>query len=293
MQPDMPQSRSMVRSTVKRAAQTLGITSPATRALHRLKQGARRVRHWPMQRFRQRFPLTYRYTRSWARLIIYDPTHIPHKLTRALRFFDLWIRFPPKVRNPLDDQVPWIGFEAFEYVERLLRPDWHIFEYGTGGSTLFYAHRVQQVVSVEHDAEWYGHVVTALQQHGLTNATCHLIEPEFGTAGDGSAANPTAYGSIVAPYEQDTFYHYATFINTFPDNSFDFVVVDGRSRPACLFHAHTRVKPGGYLMLDNSDRPHYQQVKALLDSWEPVVFAGPVPYSRNFTETTVWKKPVA
>jgi hypothetical protein len=46
-------------------------------------------------------------------------------------------------------------------------------------------------------------------------------------------------------------------------------------------------------MLDNSDRSHYQHVKALVDSWAAVVFAGPVPYSRNFTETTVWRKPAA
>ena len=54
---------------------------------------------------------------------------------------------------------------------------------------------------------------------------------------------------------------YATFIDSFPDHSFDLIVIDGRARAACIQHAIRKVKKGGYLLIDNSERYDLSKIK--------------------------------
>ena len=51
---------------------------------------------------------------------------------------------------------------------------------------------------------------------------------------------------------------YVQFIDHFSDEGFDMVLVDGRARQACLIHGWPKVKIGGYLVLDNSNRKAYR-----------------------------------
>jgi hypothetical protein len=80
-----------------------------------------------------------------------DRCHILHRVARAIESYPALWQSLGSGRNPLDDQIPWITFEARHFVERVLTPESIVFEYGSGGSTLF-SKRVKQVISVEHDA---------------------------------------------------------------------------------------------------------------------------------------------
>lgn len=80
-------------------------------------------------------------------------------------------------------------------------------------------------------------------------------------------------------------------IDAFPDRSFDLIFVDGRARSSCIFHARNKVKPGRFLMLDNSERNYYSFGKELLIDWERKDFFGPGPYGRYFWQTTIWRRP--
>ncbi len=91
--------------------------------------------------------------------------------------------------------------------------------------------------------------------------TIELITPSVAedAANAEDAADPARYRSV-APYsEYLDFQNYVTQIDAFPDSTFDIVLVDGRARPACLIHALPKVRRGGLLILDNAERPHYQQ----------------------------------
>jgi hypothetical protein len=191
----------------------------------------------------------------------------------------------------LIDHAPWIVFEARDYVEGILNQQSRVFEYGSGGSTLFYSERVGQVVSVEHSLEWFNCVRDMLVQERITNCDLLLVSPELtGTCG-GNPADPEAYRSAAEQYKSHSFRDYVASIDAFSDQSFALVAVDGRARPSCIWHARAKVKPGGCLLLDNSERARYQKAAELLSSWDGHQFYGPGPYRKYFWETTVWRKP--
>ena len=53
--------------------------------------------------------------------------------------------------NPL----PWYSYAAIEFIEDKLKSDFRVFEYGSGQSTLWYAQRVKEVISVEHNPDYF------------------------------------------------------------------------------------------------------------------------------------------
>jgi tRNA A58 N-methylase Trm61 len=61
---------------------------------------------------------------------------------------------------------------------------------------------------------------------------------------------------------------YADYILNSFENSYDLVIVDGRNRCRCLANARSKVKVGGMLCLDNSERTEYEKAMSLLKDWE-------------------------
>ncbi len=158
-------------------------------------------------------------------------------------------------------------------------------EYGAGGSTLWLATHVGRLTSVEHDASWYARVLAELHESNLGNCTVHLRKPE---AVKNAADTCGVYGSTLV---EGDFASYVKVIDGFPNESLDLVVVDGRARPACMLHATEKVKPGGYLVLDDSDRARYQDAENKLNSWPRRDFRGIKPFAVKPSVSSVWLKP--
>ncbi|MEO8115967.1 MAG: AAA family ATPase, partial [Phenylobacterium sp.] len=53
-----------------------------------------------------------------------------------------------------DGAVPWITYPAFLQLRRIVKPDFKVFEYGCGGSSVWWAEHVAEVTSVEHVRKW-------------------------------------------------------------------------------------------------------------------------------------------
>jgi len=193
-------------------------------------------------------------------------------------------------RSPLKDEAPWVTFEAKEWLKEFLGREMTIFEYGSGGSTTFFSKRVSTTISVEHDHAWYRHVSETLKEKNISNCNCLLLEPQPGLDGTSNFADPESFAS--REYANMNFEAYVKSIDSFPDESFDLVFIDGRARPSCILRAVTKIRPGGFLMLDNSDRPYYLRGKELLVNWQRTDFFGPWPYGRYFWQTSIWKKPL-
>lgn len=182
--------------------------------------------------------------------------------------------------------TPWLPFLAIDYLNSLLRPDMRVFEYGSGGSTLYLSERVGELVSVEHDPKWFIKVRAALANRG--NINLRLIEPFPAAIGD-DKSNPDHYTS--GPLMAD-FVRYVSALNDYPD--FDLILVDGRSRASCLAHAAHKIKPGGWVILDNAERDYYLKNTAnLFDDWERVLFFGHGPYNDWPWQTLFMKAPKA
>ena len=63
------------------------------------------------------------------------------------------------------------------------------------------------------------------------------------------------------------FEDYAKVIRKYPDEYFDFIVVDGKARFICTYEAINKVKPDGWIILDNSDRIQYQNIFSFLKNF--------------------------
>lgn len=177
--------------------------------------------------------------------------------------------------------TPWFTYQAIEWLEQFLAMRRaQVFEYGAGVSTLWYAARSQAVICVEHKAVWRDWV---LQRRDSANTRLKLLWRE-----------PTQEHCPNYASSESTELCYRDYVETvlaYPDEAFDLISVDGRARNACLRVARAKVKPGGALLLDNSERPEYAPGIALMAEWEPQVFAGAGPLLRQAWQTTVWLKP--
>lgn len=102
-----------------------------------------------------------------------------------------------------------------------------LFEYGSGGSTAFFADRVGSVVSVEHDQRWIDELTPTLK----SNVT--LLHQRLDEDG-----------------------RYAGSIND-AGGEFDVVLVDGRDRLHCLRRAIEAVSETGVIVVDDTERDRY------------------------------------
>ena len=197
-------------------------------------------------------------------------------------------------RTPLEEKLPWMSFSAIDFLNEKMRKNWEVFEWGVGGSTNFLAFRVNQLVSVEHDPDWAEKVQLNMNNGVPTSWQLIILPPKTVMRSTlVNPCNPLDYSSAVECYSNKSFQDYATVIDRFENGHFDLVIVDGRCRLGCAMHAITKLKPGGYLIFDDCERPRYtwihDEMKRL--DWEFRYFNGPGPFTWDFRHTGCWKKP--
>ena len=206
----------------------------------------------------------------------------------SIIYFPTWWRYYQKKNEPLKNDFPWITFKAQNFLHSILQKNMVVFEYGSGSSTLYFSRRVEKIFSIEHHRDWFDYVQQVISEQAIKNADCKLIEPE--TLNENQVSN---YISSSSDDENKNFEPYVKNIDAFPDGYFDIVVVDGRSRTACIAHANGKIKQGVYLIVDNSERTYYFDGNDFLfneKEWEAFHFIGPVPYSFGFSKTSFFQK---
>jgi len=186
----------------------------------------------------------------------------------ALRDFRIWIltTFFPVSMNRLD--VFWVSLPCIRWLERYLRPDMKVFEWGSGASTVYFAKRVERVVSVEHDGNWYRKTGKTMSVSGIRNVR-RIYRPL-------NVENPKADGMVLS---RTLCRSYAGAIKSFPDGYFDVILVDGKGRVECMSLARKKVKRGGIVILDDAERSQYRPGISLYrgKSWKARRFDGPSP----------------
>lgn len=201
---------------------------------------------------------------------------------RDLSFFKQWRQYRVSLKGTLDHRVPWLVFGCIRFLDTWLRKDMQVFEYGSGGSTLYFAERTKRVISIEHDRAWYEQVKKNIASVSTGHPDYRLIEPQvLQDNRQRNCTNPRHYVSCFTAYKGFEFSDYASAIDAFADSSFDLVVVDGRVRPSCIAHALQKVKSGGALLLDNADRSYYlAPFPELFDEaqWQLQRFTGHFPF---------------
>ena len=173
-------------------------------------------------------------------------------------------------KTPLDLEIPWFSYAAIDFLEGFVQPQMKVCEYGSGGSTLFFARRAQSVFSIEDNPEWFERVQKRLQEKGVRNVTMKLFPFDF--------KNPAGFEN-------------SEYLNAIPAERFDIIVVDGSEewtqvRPVCFQKAESRIKPGGIIVLDDSWR--YAGVRRQHHAKELKVFQSVGPCRPGVTSTDVF-----
>ena len=115
----------------------------------------------------------------------------------------------------------------------LIRKDAIGLEMGSGCSTVWFAERCAQLLSIEHSQFWHDRVLHWLKSENLDSRVSLVLAALKGE----NERNP-----------------YLDALNRIPDNSLDFVVVDGKYRDAVALASLKKLKLGGFIVVDDSHR---------------------------------------
>lgn len=159
----------------------------------------------------------------------------PQDLPSYLQYLPLW------QRTPADVELPWISFGALRFLEKSLRPHHTVFEFGSGGSSFFFARRAAQVFSVESDPAWHARVTQLAQARGIKNLRCELHPIRL---------------------DQPDSYPEQSYFTALQPQGYDVILVDayldfenaryGRTRQIAFARALECVrKPGGMIVVDD------------------------------------------
>jgi predicted O-methyltransferase YrrM len=208
------------------------------------------------------------------------PVRGPHDPgTRAGRFHTArepmpvsgWLRYPAarwRARRGETPERPWIVPAAIGWLRRRIRPDWSVLELGAGRSTPWFARRAARVLSFEDNEFWVDETRRRLRELGIDNVDLRLGAVE----------------------------ELPTSLEALPAGGFELVVVDflespGMTRVQALPAAMERVKPGGLLVLDDSDRPGYAEAIEILAGWRFRKFVGVKDGWPEACETGIFRRP--
>jgi predicted O-methyltransferase YrrM len=173
-----------------------------------------------------------------------------------------------RARKGVVPERPWIVPAAIGWLRRRMRRDWRVLELGAGRSTPWFARRAGHLLSLEDNGYWLQQARERLEQLGLTNVELREL-----------------------PVEE-----FADAIEGLDDASLDLVVVDfleapGADRVDAVRAARAKVRPGGYLLLDDSDRTPYAEAYELLEGWRERRFVGVKDGWPTVCETSIFRRP--
>jgi len=92
--------------------------------------------------------------------------------------------FPQTVKSGLScrldgSAIPWMNYNVVDFLDGRLSKDMHVFEYGSGQSTLYFSERVATVTSLERNKEWYDRAVQVAPANVTMLFSDHKIDSEY------------------------------------------------------------------------------------------------------------------
>ncbi len=130
--------------------------------------------------------------------------------------------------------IPWNTYPFLSFIESRLKPEFNMFEYGSGNSTIWYAQKVNSIIAVEHNKEWYAKVKNTLPK----NAEIILS----------SETDSTIYSEEISK----------------SGNKYHIVIVDGIFRNESLTASLNYLTEDGVVVFDDSERIAYEPSFKLL-----------------------------
>ena len=165
------------------------------------------------------------------------------------------------------DPLPWMSYPAIEYLKENLEKHHEIFEFGCGASTLFFAKKVKKVVGLESNKEWLEIVKNRIIEAKLDNVELVFMKDAL----------------LSESYE-----YYAKNCG----QKFDFIIIDSLKRYKSAINSIKALKPGGKIILDDSERDNYAKIFYFFEEngFKKEDFVGIAPAQVRLKRTTVFYK---
>jgi hypothetical protein len=185
-----------------------------------------------------------------------------------------WARDRARPATPIDVGLPWFSYTCIDFLRGFVRPGMRVFEWGGGGSTVFFASAGCLVTTCESHEGWAEKIRERIA--GLGPDVASRLELRVVPAESGDPALVRRY---VESYLQG--------------GPWDIVVIDGLeeayvSRMDCvkIVADHPeRIAPGGIVLLDDSWRERYDLAPQVLGAFERTMFWGLGPSRWGVTRT--------
>jgi predicted O-methyltransferase YrrM len=174
-------------------------------------------------------------------------------------------------QSPMQLGLPWMPYSVIDFLDRWIDSGTLVYEFGSGGSTLFFARRAGKVVSLENNERWANAVKQQVADDGLTNVDLRFVSADF--------SRP----ETVADSE---------FYRAIPVEHADMIVIDSidhythGSRPVLFHRADELIRPGGLIVLDDAWR--YRHLRGESNATEFRTFRGVGPGTRRAQWTDVF-----
>ena len=188
---------------------------------------------------------------------------------------------------PFENIYPWFVFQSIDYLDKHVSPNMHVLEFGCGYSTIWWAQRISRLISIERSTYWIAEVKCTLSKHDMTNVELIPFMGFTGTTEEeiSSGCDGVQLASHIQQYAQ---------AGQEMTGLYDIVVVDDVFRNEVAAAAIVQLKPGGMLILDDSERERYKPTFDLFTrmGWSFASFYGATPYHFHEKQTTIWHKPM-
>ena len=173
-------------------------------------------------------------------------------------------------KPPVELELPWFSYAAIDFLEKYLRPDARVFEFGSGGSTLFFARRAKSVTSVEDNAHWCELVAEKIAGRGIENVDLRHVPVAFTT---------------------EEAFETSEYLQAVRQSRFDVIIVDGAEwtanvRPICFRAAQDQIAPGDIIVVDDSWR--YRELRQANRARRVEIFESVGPARFGVTSTDVY-----
>lgn len=205
---------------------------------------------------KQIFPKWY-----WQRLTYQQLIRNPKSFLHTSGWYQSYVQQQPQKAD--GSVLPWMNYALIDFLDERLQNHFSLFEYGSGASTLYFAQKVANVVSVEYDMYWYSQV---------------------------KATMPTNVQLLYCDYFENN----QTYIHSITESGqlYHIVLIDGRDRLQCMQQAASCLHENGVLILDDSEREKYDAAFAtsVLMGFKHLTFRSFKPCGVQLVATTIFYK---
>ncbi|MBP52096.1 MAG: hypothetical protein CMI27_03015 [Opitutae bacterium] len=175
--------------------------------------------------------------------------------------------------SPLALGLPWWSFSSIDWMAKQVTKQTKVFEWGSGGSTVFLSSLCKSIKSVEHEIKWLENVKKELIRNNLIN--CSLVLEKINL-------------------EKPSGFENSDYLNALDEN-FDLIIIDGEdnfgpnmnwsAREICFSRAERFINPGGYILVDDSWR--YPKIKEISRAKDLKRHQGIGPCRKGITSTDI------